>query len=239
MARTAAACAILAWMFGHEPWPLGLGAAVVDGLAPLGDERLDGIDAVIGGGAEAIADAVVELVERAQRAGREQGRPPRAGRLLRFLQRRWRRAIDLERLDRRTRGLGMFDRVAPIFPVNDVAAALEFHARLGFDVRTYVGDDYGFASRDGVEIHLGRVADSGRHPAAAYLHVLDVDAVAVEWRAAGGEVHGPQDTPWGRHEGALVDPDGANLRPKQGPCGRLCSMPLAVSRPELLVAQGG
>jgi hypothetical protein len=33
----------------------------------------------------------------------------------------------------------MFDRVAPIFPVHDVAAALEFYARLGFDVRTYVG----------------------------------------------------------------------------------------------------
>jgi catechol 2,3-dioxygenase-like lactoylglutathione lyase family enzyme len=101
----------------------------------------------------------------------------------------------------------MFARVAPIFPVHDVAAALDFYARLGFDVRTYVGDDYGFASRDAVEIHLGRVADGDRHPAAAYLHVLDADAVAVEWRAAGAEVHGPQDTEWGQREGALVDPD--------------------------------
>jgi hypothetical protein len=31
-------------------------------------------------------------------------------------------------------------------------------------------------------------------------------------RAAGGEVHGPVDTQWGQHEGALVDPDGNVIR---------------------------
>jgi predicted enzyme related to lactoylglutathione lyase len=106
----------------------------------------------------------------------------------------------------------MFHRAAPIFCVRDLGAALAFYARLGFDVRPYAGGDYGYASRDGVEIHLGRVADLDRHPAAAYVHVADADAVAAEWRTAGGEVHGPQDTEWGQHEGALVDPDGNVIR---------------------------
>jgi predicted enzyme related to lactoylglutathione lyase len=104
-------------------------------------------------------------------------------------------------------------RVAPIFPVRDVGVALAFYARLGFDVRTYGdGDEYGFASRDGMEIHVGRVPAEKRHPAAAYLYVGDADALAAEWRAAGGEVHGPVDTEWGQHEGALVDPDGNVIR---------------------------
>jgi catechol 2,3-dioxygenase-like lactoylglutathione lyase family enzyme len=106
----------------------------------------------------------------------------------------------------------MFQRAAPIFAVRDVAAALTFYARLGFEVRPYKSGDYGFATRDGVEIHLGHVADTDRRSAAAYVFVGDADAVAAEWRAAGAEVHGPQDTEWGQHEGALVDPDGNVIR---------------------------
>lgn len=106
----------------------------------------------------------------------------------------------------------MFHRAAPIFPVRDVRAALAFYARIGFDVRPYSGGGYGFASREGVEIHLGEVADGRRHPASAYVHVADADRVAAEWRAADAEVHGPQDTEWGQHEGALVDPDGNVIR---------------------------
>jgi predicted enzyme related to lactoylglutathione lyase len=107
----------------------------------------------------------------------------------------------------------MFERIAPTFPVRDVDAALDFYGRLGWDVRRYAGEDeYGFASREGVEIHLGGIADRDHHPATAYLYVTDADALAAEWRAAGAEVHGPEDTPWGQHEGALVDPDGNIIR---------------------------
>lgn len=106
----------------------------------------------------------------------------------------------------------MFERVAPIFPVRDLDGALEFYARLGFDVRRYTGGGYGYVTRDGVELHLGEVADPDRHRASAYLHVGDAGAVATAWRAAGAEIHGPQDTPWGRHEGAMVDPDGNVVR---------------------------
>jgi catechol 2,3-dioxygenase-like lactoylglutathione lyase family enzyme len=106
----------------------------------------------------------------------------------------------------------MFHRAVPILPVRDLGAALAFYARLGFDVRSYAGGDYGDAFRDEVEIHLGRVPEGDRSKASAHVHVLDAKAVAAEWRAAGGEVHGPQDTEWGQHEGALVDPDGNVIR---------------------------
>ena len=31
-------------------------------------------------------------------------------------------------------------------------------------------------------------------------------------RSAGAQVHSPQDTEWGQHEGAIVDPDGNVIR---------------------------
>ena len=106
----------------------------------------------------------------------------------------------------------MFRLAAPILPVRDVEAALAFYARMGFEVRRYGPAPYGFASRDGVELHLGQVPESDRSKGSAYVFVDDSNAVAAEWRAAGGEVHGPQDTEWGQHEGALVDPDGNIIR---------------------------
>ncbi len=105
-------------------------------------------------------------------------------------------------------------RVAPIFSVRDLGASLRHYQRLGFSVREYEGGGYGFAHRDGVEIHLG--TDShGNGPGtkhSAYLWVDDADALAREWLAAGAEVHMPEDTEWGQHEGAIEDPDGNVLR---------------------------
>ena len=46
----------------------------------------------------------------------------------------------------------------------------------------------------------------------AYLWVDDSDALAEEWRGVGAEVHMPEDTEWGQHEGAMVDLDGNVLR---------------------------
>jgi len=40
----------------------------------------------------------------------------------------------------------------------------------------------------------------------------DADALAREWLAAGVEVHMPEDTEWGQHEGAIEDPDGNVVR---------------------------
>jgi len=103
-------------------------------------------------------------------------------------------------------------RIAPIFPVRDLDAALAFYQRLGFSVRPYSGGGYGFASRDGLELHLGVVPADERRSGAAYLFVDDSDAMAAAWQASGVEVHTPQDTEWGQHEGAVVDPDGNVIR---------------------------
>ena len=103
-------------------------------------------------------------------------------------------------------------RVAPIFAVRDLDAALVHYERLGFSTRRYAGGGYGFATRDDVEIHLGMVPADDVRISAAYIWVDDADELARTWRDAGVEVHGPQDTAWGQYEGAHVDPDGNVIR---------------------------
>jgi len=103
-------------------------------------------------------------------------------------------------------------RIAPIFPVHDLDVALEHYRRLGFEVRRYPPGGYGYAVRDGVELHLGTVPDDDRRTGSAYLFVEDADELAAQWRAGGVTVHGPQDTAWGQHEGAVTDPDGNVVR---------------------------
>lgn len=100
------------------------------------------------------------------------------------------------------------------FPVSDAEAALAYYARLGFTTRIYRDGGYGFATLDSVEIHLGQVpnGDVVNRRGSAYLFVADADDLARAWRAAGAEVHGPEDTEWEQHEGALVDPDGNVIR---------------------------
>jgi hypothetical protein len=98
------------------------------------------------------------------------------------------------------------ERIAPIFAVHDLDAAMQHYQRLGFAVRTYAGGGYGFATWHGIEIHLGVVPDGDRCTSAAYLFVDDADDLAAAWRSADVELHPPQDTEWGQHEGAVVDP---------------------------------
>jgi catechol 2,3-dioxygenase-like lactoylglutathione lyase family enzyme len=106
-------------------------------------------------------------------------------------------------------------RVAPIFPVSDLAAALAYYRGLGFGAREWHGGGYGFLAFDGAEIHLGAEPDLDTRPdrrSTAYLFVEDADALARAWVAAGADVRLPQDTEWGQHEGVLVDPDGNMIR---------------------------
>ena len=106
-------------------------------------------------------------------------------------------------------------RVAPVFPVSDVAAALAYYRGLGFGARQWHGGGYGFVTFDGAEIHLGAEPDLDTRTdrrSTAYLFVEDADALAQTWLAAGGDVRLPQDTEWGKHEGVLVDPDGNVIR---------------------------
>lgn len=105
--------------------------------------------------------------------------------------------------------------VAPIFPVSDLAASLAYYRGLGFGTSEWRGGGYGYLTLDGAEIHLGvdpglEARTGGR--ATAYLFVEDADALARTWVAAGGDVRLPEDTEWGKREGALVDPDGNVIR---------------------------
>jgi catechol 2,3-dioxygenase-like lactoylglutathione lyase family enzyme len=108
--------------------------------------------------------------------------------------------------------MGRVKRVAPIFAVSDLDAALAHYRRLGFTTREWEGGGYAFVTRDRVEIHLGSGPASDRSRSSAYLWVEDADELTAEWRAAGVEVHAPEDTEWGQHEGAVVDPDGNVIR---------------------------
>jgi catechol 2,3-dioxygenase-like lactoylglutathione lyase family enzyme len=105
-------------------------------------------------------------------------------------------------------------RVAPIFAVRDVRASLAHYRRLGFTTREYEGGGYGYVTRDGIEIHVGAVdaIDVQGRTNAAYIWVDDADELAQAWRSLGADVHMPEDTEWGQHEGALVDPDGNVIR---------------------------
>jgi catechol 2,3-dioxygenase-like lactoylglutathione lyase family enzyme len=106
-------------------------------------------------------------------------------------------------------------RVAPVFPVSDLTAALAYYRGLGFRARAWSGGGYGFVTFEDAEIHLGEEPDLDARPdrrATAYLFVEDADALARTWLAAGGDVRPPEDTEWGQHEGVLVDPDGNVIR---------------------------
>ena len=116
----------------------------------------------------------------------------------------------------------MFQRVSPILPVRDVAAALDHYRRLGFESRAYSGVDggaliYGFVRCDPVELHLARspTLEPARNASACYLYVDDADTLHAQWSAAqaGGRLLGqPADTAYGLREFAYLDPDGNLLR---------------------------
>jgi catechol 2,3-dioxygenase-like lactoylglutathione lyase family enzyme len=129
------------------------------------------------------------------------------------------------------------NRFSPIFPVRDLAAALSHYASLGFKTTPYEDAEpwsYGFADRDGVQLHLSLFQDHEHHdhddhdhdepegehhhhefaPGACYLYVEDADELGAEWSAPGigGQTFVVRDTPYGLREGAHVDPDGNDIR---------------------------
>jgi DNA-binding MarR family transcriptional regulator/catechol 2,3-dioxygenase-like lactoylglutathione lyase family enzyme len=104
-------------------------------------------------------------------------------------------------------------RFSPIFPVSDLAAALAHYAALGFRIDDDGGDAYGFAARDGVELHL----HASRYHApkgSAYLYVRDADALYEEWSqpGIGGRTDPASPTGYGLREGSHTDPDGNLIR---------------------------
>jgi hypothetical protein len=109
--------------------------------------------------------------------------------------------------------MAILKRIAPIFPVSDLAVSLEHYRKLGFATRAYDKGGYGFATLDDVEIHLGTVPAGVRTaPASAYLFVDDADQLARRWTSTGADVRSPEGTEWGQHEGVVIDPDGNIIR---------------------------
>ena len=111
-----------------------------------------------------------------------------------------------------------FQQFSPIFPVRDLATALEHYAALGFSTIAYAGGaDYGFANRDGLSLHLaGHHGDdlSDHGGSAAYLYVRDADALYAEWSqpGIGGHTSPVEPTPYKLREGSHTDPDGNLIR---------------------------
>lgn len=115
------------------------------------------------------------------------------------------------------RPLRQLRQFSPIFPVQDMTAALAHYAALGFHAFPYEGgDDYGFANRDGIGVHL--TVDPGHDPAhnhaSAYLYVRDADVLYAEWSrpGIGGQTLPVCATPYQLREGAHIDPDGNLIR---------------------------
>jgi hypothetical protein len=109
-----------------------------------------------------------------------------------------------------------FRRVAPVFITTDLTRALAHYGRLGFTVEPYdSGDFYGYAYRDGVEIHLAKVdsVDHSTNTCCTYLWVDDAVALHEEWTAAlvEGRLRAPAKTGYGLEE-AHVDPCGNLIR---------------------------
>jgi predicted enzyme related to lactoylglutathione lyase len=110
------------------------------------------------------------------------------------------------------RPVATFQRIAPIFPVHDLDRATAHYQRLGFTIRRYAGGGYAYATHGDIELHLGALPEDDNRTTSAYLFVDDADALAAQWSAGGVDLHPPQDTQWGRREGAVVDPDGNVIR---------------------------
>lgn len=121
----------------------------------------------------------------------------------------------------------MMTSLAPVLPVTDVTAALENYALLGFHTRGYQRADvvagapparvyYGFAERDGLQVHLCEVADlePTTNLSEVYLYVDDARALHETWLSSGaaGSFVEPTDTEYGLCEGAYLDPDGNSWR---------------------------
>jgi uncharacterized glyoxalase superfamily protein PhnB len=114
-----------------------------------------------------------------------------------------------------------FRRFSPIFPVQDLTAALEHYAALGFGTTRYPGvHQYGFAERDGAQLHLHVHHDHVQehrdhgHGASAYLYVHDADALYEEWTrpGVGGVTRPVRTTEYNMREGSHTDPDGNVIR---------------------------
>ena len=115
---------------------------------------------------------------------------------------------------RRVVGMSPPDRIVskPILPVAQMAAAIAFYRRLGFEVRSY-DRSYAWVVHSGVELfHLRLVEGLSSSPAAVYLHLREVAPWHSTWTDSGIDVAEVEDQPWGMREFTMADPSGNLLR---------------------------
>jgi catechol 2,3-dioxygenase-like lactoylglutathione lyase family enzyme len=101
-----------------------------------------------------------------------------------------------------------------VFPVVDIATAIDFYCTLGFHVVSY-DETYAWVQHHGVEIlHLALVEDLdvAANASACYLHVQHADDWHSAWREAGVAVGEIADQPWQMREFAIRDPSNNLLR---------------------------
>jgi uncharacterized glyoxalase superfamily protein PhnB len=117
----------------------------------------------------------------------------------------------------------LFQDVAPVLPVDDLAEAIEFYCnRLGFEDHFTWGDPPYFAivrRGPGVAIHLSEREDTTEklQPRAVYVFVSDVDRVYEEYKSRGVEMFSPpQDNDYGMRELEVRDSSGHFLVFGQG-----------------------
>jgi catechol 2,3-dioxygenase-like lactoylglutathione lyase family enzyme len=113
----------------------------------------------------------------------------------------------------------MSQTVIPQFRITDAPRSLAFYVDgLGFAVDWEHRFEPGFPgfmqlTRAGQSIFLTEHAGDCQVGGAAYFVVPDVDACYRDFKARGVKLrHPPEDTPWGRREMLLSDPDGNKLR---------------------------
>jgi catechol 2,3-dioxygenase-like lactoylglutathione lyase family enzyme len=120
-------------------------------------------------------------------------------------------------------------RQATVLLVDDVARATEYYRdALGFEVERFEAnpDHYGYARRDGREIHFACFRGAGPRPNSetvppdmfdVYFGVDDVEALHEEFLRRGAELlHGPVDQDYGQRELRVRDPEGYILAFGQG-----------------------
>jgi hypothetical protein len=100
--------------------------------------------------------------------------------------------------------------------VRHLPTALAHYATLGFETFADAeGDEYGFANREGIGVHLATDTDHDpAHGVSTYLYVRDADALYAEWSRpeVGGRTQPVGPTPYGLREGSHIDPDGNVMR---------------------------
>ncbi len=104
--------------------------------------------------------------------------------------------------------------ISPVFSTSNLDRWLDHYTALGFEVRRY-GNIYGFAARDGIQIHVSVNPDHDPKTTAgcAYLYVDDADSLFANWSVVeGGGGVAPSDTGYGLREGAHYDPDNNLIR---------------------------